>query len=75
MRILFGVLGLIVALSSWGQQASIRLHDGSILHGEVIGLANSVYTLRGESFGVIKVPQSNIRTIDYRNNSAPPSGL
>ena len=75
IRIVLGAFGLVISLASWAQQASVHLHDGSVLRGEVIGLENGVYSLRGKSFGVIKVPQNNIRNIDYGGSTTAPTGL
>lgn len=59
--------------------ATIVLHDGSVIHGEVSRLQGGIYTIETDSLGTISVPKEDVRSIDLSNasqgqSSAPGSG-
>ena len=74
MRLMLGVFSFCFAVASWAQQATISLNDGSVLRGDVVGLSNGFYSLRGNSFGELKIPKNNVRSIEYGDTSASPAG-
>ena len=45
--------------------ATIHLTDGSKLVGEVTSLKGDVYTIQTESMGVLSIPQSQIRVVEF----------
>ena len=52
---------------------TIELNDGSKISGQVIAMSGGVYTIRSESVGMLKIPQSKIRAI-YEENASINSG-
>ena len=50
--------------------ASLYLHDGSIIQGEVLALHDGVYAIRSNVLGEIEVKQSDVARIEYAANSA-----
>ena len=46
-----------------GEATKIELKDGSVISGEIISLGNGKYTVKSESLGTIKIPDSKIRSI------------
>ncbi|MEO7423734.1 MAG: hypothetical protein ABI036_01015 [Fibrobacteria bacterium] len=61
-----GVLGLLAAFygfaadGSASETAAIRLRDGSILRGQIIGRADSVLTIQTGSLGKLTVPEREV---------------
>ena len=49
----------------------IELKDGSKISGQVLSMSDGVYKIYSESAGVLKIPQSKVRTI-YEDNAALP---
>ena len=54
--IIFCLLSLALNAAAYcGQLSKIELTDGSIVNGEIVSYANSVYTINTTTFGEIKV--------------------
>ena len=51
-----------------GELQVIELNDGSTIAGEVLSLANGVYTVKSDSLGTIKLEASKIRTIRTKSS-------
>jgi hypothetical protein len=47
----------------------IELTDGSTISGEVLSLANGVYTIKSGSLGTVKLEASKIRVIHAKSSS------
>jgi len=47
----------------------IELKDGSKISGQVLSMSDGVYKIYSESVGVLKIPQSKVRTIHEDNAS------
>jgi len=68
------VLGLSGTLSA-GEVKIIELSDGGVIAGEVLSLANGVYTIRTNAMGTVTVPDSKIRAIRSKEPaSSSPAG-
>jgi hypothetical protein len=65
-------LGLFLGSAQAGEMKEIVLKDGSVLTGEVVSLANGMYTVRSDSLGTIKLEESKVRAI--RERPAAPGG-
>ncbi len=65
---LFAV-GLAAGTAYSGEAKEIELNDGTVITGEIISLNNGVYTIKSESLGTIKLPESKIRTIRMKGPS------
>ncbi len=61
---------LAVGAAHAGELKEIELTDGSVITGEVVSLANGVYTIRTESLGTVTVNDTKVRGIRGRG-SAP----
>ncbi len=59
----FLCLMLLAAGAVAGEMKVIELKDGSVISGEVISLANGIYTIKSDSLGMIKLEESKIRAI------------
>jgi len=46
-----------------GEVREVELTDGSVLTGEVLSLANGIYTIKSDSLGTIKLEESKVRAI------------
>ena len=59
-----------------GEIKEIELTDGTVLSGEVLSLANGVYTIRTVSLGALKVEDAKVRAIRPRGalSSSPQAG-
>ena len=65
-RLNFGFMFLIVFISVnvfAGEIKEIQLKDGSIIHGEILSLADGIYTLKSVSIGTIKIEESKVYSI------------
>lgn len=73
MRWIQTLLCLILLLATqnvWAGQAQvIELTDGSVITGEVVSLADGVYTIRSESLGTAKLDAAKIRAIRSGSSS------
>ncbi len=68
------VLSLVlVAASAAGEIREIELKDGSVLTGEVVSLANGIYTIKSGSLGTIKLEESKVRAIREKAPAAAPA--
>ena len=50
--------------------ATLVLKDGSVVHGEIKTLQDSVYTVETDALGTVRVRQQDIRSIDLSDESA-----
>jgi hypothetical protein len=57
------VFFLIAAVVGAADMRQIELTDGSIVNAEVVSLSQGVYTVKSETLGTIKLPESKIRSI------------
>ncbi len=57
------LLGLVPCAGAAGT-SRIELNDGSVIIGEIVSLANGVYTVKAESMGQITIDMSRIRSIE-----------
>jgi hypothetical protein len=60
---------LFVQEASAGRTQIIELTDGSTITGEVVSLADGVYTIRSDSLGTVKVDAAKIRAIRSGSSS------
>ena len=67
------ILVLLLAAGSAraGELKQIELTDGSVITGEVLSLANGIYTIRTASLGTVTVRDDRVRTIRSRGSAAP----
>ena len=70
LSLLIGCLG---AASAWAEIATIRLHDGSSIRGEIISLKHGNYRVQSMSLGTIDIKQSDVRIVEYTPAGAPAS--
>jgi len=74
------VRSLLVAigLAYWGacSAATIVLHDGTVIHGDVKSLQDGVYTIETASVGTLHVRAGDVRSIDAdtKPQTAPAAG-
>lgn len=52
----------------------IELADGSVLNGEILSLANGVFTIRSPNLGVITIEDAKVRTIRAKQATGSASG-
>jgi hypothetical protein len=74
----FVFLLLFVQNAAAGELQAIELTDGSTITGEVLSLANGVYTIKSDSLGTLKLEASKIRTIRTTSSgtkTAPPQEM
>jgi hypothetical protein len=70
-RTIFGLfLLLYVQIAAAGGTQVIELTDGSAITGEVVSLANGVYTIKSDSLGTVKLEASKILTIRAKSSGA-----
>jgi hypothetical protein len=67
---LFLFLLLLIQNASAAELKVIELTDGSTIAGEVLSLANGVYTIKSDSLGTVKLEASQIRTIRATSSGA-----
>lgn len=58
-----------------GQLSKIELTDGSVINGEIVSYANSVYTINTATFGEIKVEAAKVSKIESANYASPDTSL
>ena len=73
LRYGFIALFTFAATAVAAEVATIHLLDGSKLTGEVTSLKGGVYTIETRSMGVVNVPQSNIRVVEFSTSQTPTS--
>jgi len=75
MKLLYGIFLLFLCAAATSAFANdtreIELKDGTILTGEVVSLANGVYTIKSDSLGTLKVEESKVRSIRTKGPSIP----
>lgn len=66
---------LLVCVWTIPSQAAqkIELVDGTVIQGEVVGFDGSIYTVRTESLGTVKIEKSRVQSIQLQGPSS--SGL
>lgn len=69
IQVVGSVLFLVAGLAH-ADIATIVLHDGSQLRGEVVSLKQGAYTIKTASAGVLSIPQEQIKVVQY-GASAP----
>ena len=50
-----------------GEVRMIELNDGSLLYGKIVSLKDGVYTIDTMSLGSVKIEESKIRIIRFKN--------
>ena len=65
---------LFVGHSYGGDIKRIELTDGSVILGEVLSSKGGVYTIRSETLGTIKIDESRIRVIHFKNSNERKEG-
>ncbi len=65
------IVGLLVMATpaAAGEIREIRLTDGGILYGEVIGVSDGHFSVRTETLGTVRIPESRVSVI--RKRGAP----
>ena len=61
---------LFVQNAGAGGMQVIELKDGSAIAGEVLSLANGIYTIQSDSLGIVKLEASKIRAIRAKSSGA-----
>lgn len=75
---LFALLLLMPAGASLAETASIHLQDGSTIRGEVVSLKGGSYQVQTKTLGVLTIPQTNVRMVEYgaaANSTTPDNSL
>ena len=70
------IVGLLVMTNpaGAGEIREIRLTDGSKIYGEVIGVSDGHFSVRTETLGTLRIPESRVSVIRKRGaSSATPS--
>jgi len=67
--------GCLLAASLTGsgaaaETASIHLHDGTTVRGEVVGLKGGSYQIRSNSLGPLNITQDRIKLVEYGASAA-----
>ncbi len=70
-RSLLGALLWLVAIHAVAEVATIHLQDGSKLRGEVLSLKGGAYTVETVSTGTLRIPQDQVKLVEYGAASAP----
>lgn len=70
-----GMLGLLLlaAASAQAETASIHLHDGTTVRGEVVGLKGGSYQIQSSSLGTLNIPQSKIKLVEFNAGASASS--
>lgn len=55
---------MLCMLSGAASAATLVLHDGSVIKGDIRTLQNDIYTIETESLGTVQVPKQDVRSID-----------
>lgn len=72
---LAGCLLLAVLLLGVGSAAErLVLEDGTVVVGELRGLANGVYTVESKGLGVLEIPSAQVTRIERAGAPSPPPG-
>ena len=58
-----------------GQLSKIELTDGSVINGEIVSYANSIYTINTPTFGEIKVGVGKISKIESAKYVSPGTSI
>ena len=74
MQWIFASLLFFFSVSAAAETATLRLLDGSTVVGEVRSLDNGVYQVEADSLGPIKIPQVNVRSIQYGDAAVAAAG-
>jgi hypothetical protein len=69
LLILFCIALLAVSAFA-GEIREIELSDGSVIAGEVLSLADGIYTVRSLSLGTFTIEESRVRTIRSRGSAS-----
>lgn len=76
MRLMSSLLLIYLLLNKYsyaGDTRQIELTDGSLITGEIISLADDIYTIQSESLGILKINQSEVATIHLQAKPAKSS--
>lgn len=68
------VLALSSAVCGPASAATVTLKDGTVIHGVVESLRDGVYTVTSGSLGTIRVPKTEVRTIDEGDGATRAAG-
>ena len=77
MRKFAGIVFLLflagVGSAGAGQQATLELSDGSVIHGEILSMDGSVYRVKTSVLDTVTIDSSKIKSISF-GNPAPGAG-
>ena len=60
--------GIFISAVSAGGITEVQLIDGSVIRGDIISSHGGVYTLKSKTCGTIKIEESKIRAIRFKNS-------
>lgn len=63
------ILAASFLLTSIASAATLTLHDGSVIRGNIRSLQNDVYTIETDVLGTVQVRKQDIRSIDLSDES------
>lgn len=66
--VIVGVLAMATPAAA-GEIREIRLTDGSTLYGEVVGVSDGHFSVRTETVGTVRIPESRVSVIRKRGAS------
>jgi hypothetical protein len=67
-------LALAVVICGTSQAAELReivLTDGTVIIGEIVSVSGGKFTIQTQSFGVVEVPEGNIREVLLKSEATP----
>ena len=65
-----GALLSFASVASTAETAAIHLQDGSTIRGEVVSLKGGSYQVQTQTLGVLDIPQTKVRLVEYGAPSA-----
>jgi hypothetical protein len=60
------IVGFFLGVAEAGEIGEIELVDGSVVRGEIMSSEGSIYTVKTNTLGTVKIEASKIRTIRFK---------
>ena len=62
---------LLLLTGTFAHAATIRLHDGSVINGDIASFKNGTYVVDSPSVGRVEIRQQDVDVIEYGSSDRP----